>query len=145
MVRRSYKVSVENKRLLYHKPSYSGAYYYSSIAKQPPKRSKKKKQPQTSSETLEFLPGEQNSYNGRLPLKAEIYRDFLLFHLTKFLENPEARVFYENLTSKALPEDRGESYIDDSSIDAEAITPPWVKKFIMRTQIHQVPLQIGSS
>lgn len=109
---RMLKISVENKRLIYHKPSYFGAYYSSPIEKQPPKRSKKK-QPQNSSEALEL----QNSYNGKLPLNAAKYRDLL--HLIQFLENPEAKMFYQNLTSNHLPEDRSDDYIDDPPIDAE--------------------------
>ena len=109
---RMLKISVENKPLIYHKPSYFGTYYSSPIEKLPPKKSKKKKPQNSSSGPLEL----QNCYSGKLSINAAKYRDLL--HLTQFLENPEAKMFYQNLTPNDLPEDRNDEYIDDPPIDA---------------------------
>ncbi|KAL1516463.1 hypothetical protein ABEB36_000372 [Hypothenemus hampei] len=58
-----------------------------------------------------------NSYNKRLPLKAAKYRD--LFHLVQFLQKPESKDFYKNLTSMDIPAESEDEFIDDPLIDGE--------------------------
>lgn len=110
---RMLKISGQNKRLVYHKPSYFGTYLSSPLEKPPPNKRSKKKKPQNSSVAVQL----QNSYNMKLPIKAAKYRDLL--HLTQFLEKPEAKMFYKNLNSDDLPGDGDDNCIDDPPIDAE--------------------------
>ncbi|CAG9832039.1 unnamed protein product [Diabrotica balteata] len=104
---RMLKFCSKDNRLIFHKSTYMGFYYNSKFENKPIKACRKRTQNNHNKKGVGTL---RKLYQDAIPIKKSKWKD--LQDLTAFLEKPESRLFYQQLTVVVV-EQSGES--DDES------------------------------
>lgn len=109
---RMLKFCSKDNRLIFHKSTYMGLYYNSKFENKPIKACRKRTQNNHNKKEVGTL---QKLYQGSIPIKKSKWKD--LQDLTAFLEKPESRLFYQQLTVVEQSVESDDEFVDDPPID----------------------------